>query len=59
MSMKKFFTASIIVLVIAGVFLVSPPGQKIIASANDLYQKLNVFSDMVSIINDNYVEDVE
>jgi len=59
MSMKKFFSGSLIVLIIAGVFLVSPPGQKIIASANDLYQKLQVFSDMVSIINDNYVEDVE
>ncbi len=57
--MKKYLTGSLIVLVITGLFLVSPPGQKIIASANDLYQKLNVFSDMVSIINDNYVEDVE
>lgn len=56
--MKKFFTGSLIVLLVAGLFLVSPPGQKIIASANDLYQKLNVFSDMVSIINDNYVDEV-
>ncbi|HKJ68108.1 MAG TPA: S41 family peptidase [bacterium] len=57
--MKKYLTGSLIVLVITSLFLVSPPGQHIIASANDLYQKLNVFSDMVSIINDNYVEDVE
>jgi len=56
--MKRFFTGSLIVVLVAGLFLISPPGQRIIASANDLYQKLNVFSDMVSIINDNYVDEV-
>lgn len=56
--MKRFLTGTLIVVLVAGLFLVSPPGQKIIASANDLYQKLNVFSDMVSIINDNYVDEV-
>jgi len=56
--MKKFFTGALITLSIVGLFLVSPPGQSLVASANDLFKKLNVFSDMVSIINDNYVDDV-
>ncbi|MCF7803817.1 MAG: S41 family peptidase [Candidatus Marinimicrobia bacterium] len=56
--MKKFFAGTGAVIAIIGLFLLSSPGQQVIASANDLFQKLNVFSDMVSIVNDNYVEDV-
>mgnify|MGYP005839111767 CR=1 FL=1 len=57
--MKKFVIGFTALLFAAGVFLISPPGKQVVASANDLFQKLNVFSDMVSIINDNYVEDVK
>lgn len=57
--MKKFFITTLITIVVAAAFAISPPGQTVIASANDLFQKLNVFSDMVSIINDNYVDDVD
>jgi len=57
--MKKFLTGAILATIIASLFFVTPTGQQVTASANDLFQKLNVFSDMVSIVNDNYVEDVE
>jgi carboxyl-terminal processing protease len=56
--MKKFVTGSIITVMLLGVFSLTPPGKKVIASASDFYQKLNVFTDMVAIINHNYVEDV-
>lgn len=57
--MKKFFTGVLASALIISLFFVSPIGQKVSASANDLFQRLNVFSDMVSIINDNYVEQVK
>ncbi len=57
--MKKFFAGVLVTLTVIGLFLILPPGQKVIASANDLFTKLNVFSDMVSIINDNYVDKVD
>jgi len=57
--MRKFFIGVFIGGLIAGLMAFSGPGQQVVASANDLFQKLNVFSDMVSIINDNYVEEVE
>ncbi|MBS1271064.1 MAG: Carboxy-terminal processing protease CtpB [Candidatus Marinimicrobia bacterium] len=57
--MRKFFIGVLIGGLLAGLMAFSGPGQQVVASANDLFQKLNVFSDMVSIINDNYVEDVK
>lgn len=36
--------------------LLSPLGQRIIASGNDLYAKLNVLQEIIRIINDNYVD---
>ncbi len=56
----KFFTkATVVVLVLVGAFALTPKGQYIFAAGNDLYQKLSVFQEMISLINTQYVEPVD
>ncbi len=50
-------TLPVIIAVVLLIFLfISPLGKAIIASGNDLYQKLNVLQEIIRIVNDNYVE---
>lgn len=55
--MRKATLPVIIAIVSIGFLFVSPLGKSIIASGNDLYQKLNVLQEIIRIVNDNYVED--
>jgi len=55
--MRKATIPVIIIVVVLGFLFISPFGKSIIASGSDLYQKLNIFQDIIRIINDSYVEE--
>ncbi|HPN75456.1 MAG TPA: PDZ domain-containing protein, partial [Candidatus Marinimicrobia bacterium] len=55
--MRKATIPVIIIIVVLGFLFISPFGKSIIASGSDLYQKLNIFQDIIRIINDSYVEE--
>ncbi|HRS91172.1 MAG TPA: S41 family peptidase [Candidatus Marinimicrobia bacterium] len=55
--MRKASIPIIIIVVVLGFLFISPFGKSIIASGSDLYQKLNIFQDIIRIINDSYVEE--
>jgi len=55
--MRRATLPVIITVILLSFLFISPLGKSIIASGNDLYQKLNVLQDIIRIINDNYVED--
>jgi len=55
--MRKATIPVIIIVVVLGFLFISPLGKSIIASGSDLYQKLNIFQDIIRIINDSYVEE--
>lgn len=57
--MKFFKKAVIVILVLVGLFALTPTGQYIFAAGNDLYQKLEVFREMIQLINTQYVEPVD
>ncbi|MFH1213176.1 MAG: S41 family peptidase [Candidatus Neomarinimicrobiota bacterium] len=55
-TMRKATVPVIVLIVLLGFLFISPFGKSIIASGNDLYQKLNVLQEIIRIVNDNYVE---
>lgn len=54
--MRKATIPAIITIVVLGFLFIPPLGKSIIASGSDLYAKLNVFQEIIRIINDSYVE---
>ncbi|PIZ65379.1 MAG: hypothetical protein COY19_08005, partial [Candidatus Marinimicrobia bacterium CG_4_10_14_0_2_um_filter_48_9] len=57
--MKIFTKTVIVILVVVGLFALTPTGQYIFAAGNDLYRKLEVFQEMIQLINTQYVEPVD
>ncbi|MEA3287796.1 MAG: S41 family peptidase [Candidatus Marinimicrobia bacterium] len=57
--MKNIKRITVIALILAGLFALSPSGQALFAQGSDFYNKWRDFQDMVKIINTNYVEDVD
>ena len=56
----KFFKKTIIVtLALVGLFALTPTGQYIFAAGNDLYRKLEVFQEMIQLVNTQYVDPVD
>ncbi|MCK4640593.1 MAG: hypothetical protein KAU06_04585, partial [Candidatus Marinimicrobia bacterium] len=58
--MKKRFrwvtVPGTVILLIIVLLIISPFGRKIAASGSDLFLKIKVLNDIISIINDYYVE---
>jgi len=55
-NIRRITIPGLIAIIAVTVLLLSPFGEKIAASGNDLYLKLKVMNDIISIVNDYYVE---
>jgi carboxyl-terminal processing protease len=54
--MKKLIVSGSLTILLAAIIVLTPLGKSILASANDLYLKIRVLNDIITIVNDNYVD---